>query len=148
MNVGEQHRAGPDILCGGPWAGAASRREIAVRVLKRDDVPVLMGDDTFEVRTTEVGDLTAAFISLKAGTDLGPALVGLPDDLCQCPHWGYMFKGKLKMRTKEGEEVYEGGQAFYWEPGHAPVALTDCEYIDYSPTVEFKKVLDHISGGG
>ena len=42
-----------------------------------------------ELRTHEIGgDMTVAFIRAPAGWDLGPLLVGLPDDLCQCPHWG------------------------------------------------------------
>jgi hypothetical protein len=52
--------------------------------------------------------------------DLRPALVGVPDDLCQCPHWGYVINGRLKMHTRDGEHVYEAGEAFYWAPGHAP----------------------------
>ncbi|WP_328347520.1 hypothetical protein [Streptomyces violaceus] len=48
------------------------------------------------------------------------------------------------MVTKDGEEVYEAGQAFYWPPGHAPVALEDCEYVD-SPADEFTAVIDHIT---
>ena len=28
------------------------------------------------------------------------ATVGLPDDLCPCPHWGYMIKGRV---SHEGE---------------------------------------------
>jgi hypothetical protein len=116
-------------------------------VLNRQDVPVAIGDDNVELRKKEVGELTVSFITLKQGTDLGPALVGLPDDLCPCPHWGYMLDGKLKMVTKDGDEIYESGQAFYWPPGHAPVALTDCSYIDFSPTAEFNDVIRHISGG-
>jgi len=116
-------------------------------VLNRQDVPVAIEDDNVELRMTEVGDLTASFIRLKQGADLGPALVGLPDDLCPCPHWGYMIDGRLKMVTKDGDEVYESGQAFYWPPGHAPVALTDCAYVDFSPTTEFADVVRHISGG-
>ncbi|GAA2640857.1 hypothetical protein GCM10010307_41530 [Streptomyces vastus] len=65
-------------------------------------------------------------------------------NLCQCPHWGYLLKGRLKMRTKSGDEIYEAGQAFYWAPGHAPEALEDCEYIDFSPTKEFNEVIDHV----
>ena len=61
-------------------------------------------------------------------------LVGLPDDLCQCPHWGYVLSGRLKLRTKDGEEFFEAGQAFYWSPGHAPMALEDSEYVEFSPT--------------
>ena len=72
------------------------------------------------------------------GSDLGAHLLRV------CPHWGYLLKGRLKMRTKGGEEIYEAGQAFYWAPGHAPEALEDCEYIDFSPTKEFNEVIDHV----
>jgi hypothetical protein len=115
--------------------------------LESTEVPVAIKDDNVELRMSEVGDMTVSFIRLKQGTDLGPALVGLPDDLCPCPHWGYMLEGRLQMRTKDGDEVYEQGQAFYWSPGHAPVALTDCAYVDFSPTDEFAEVIRHISGG-
>jgi hypothetical protein len=122
--------------------------EETVEALNREDVPVAIQDDNVELRMSEVGDMTVSFIQLKEGADLGPALVGLPDDLCPCPHWGYMLNGRLKMRTKDGDKFYEGGQAFYWAPGHAPVAETDCEYVDFSPTEEFAKVIRHISGQG
>ncbi|MDQ8703362.1 hypothetical protein RCO28_12815 [Streptomyces sp. LHD-70] len=111
----------------------------------RNDAPVTIEGDGVELRTQEVGgDMTVAFVTLPKGADLAPAVKGLPDDLCQCPHWGYLFKGRLKMRTKHGDEIYEAGQAFYWGPGHAPEALEDCEYIDFSPTKEFTEVLDHV----
>ncbi len=116
--------------------------------IKRDDVPVAIKDDNVEVRLSEVGDMTVSFIRFRQGADLGPALAGLPDDLCPCPHWGYMFRGRLKMKTRHGDEVYEAGQAFYWPPGHAPSALEDCEYLDFSPTQEFGAVIRHITGGG
>jgi hypothetical protein len=93
-----------------------------------------MKDDNVEVRMTEVGDMTASIIRLAKGTDLAPALVGLPDDRCPCPHWGYMLEGRLLMHTREGDQTYEAGQAFYWAPGHSPVALEDCAYVDFSPT--------------
>jgi hypothetical protein len=48
------------------------------------------------------------------------------------------------MRTKTGEEVYEAGQAFYWPAGHAPVALEDCDYVDFSPSKELGEVIDHV----
>jgi hypothetical protein len=73
--------------------------EEPVEALNREDVPVAIEDDSVELRMSEVGDMTVSFIALKEGADLGPALVGLPDDLCPCPHWGYMLKGRLKMST-------------------------------------------------
>jgi hypothetical protein len=50
------------------------------------------------------------------------------------------------MKTAEGDQVFEAGDAFYWGPGHAPEALEDCEYVDFSPTAEFEPVLDHLTG--
>jgi hypothetical protein len=116
--------------------------------ITRGDVPIAIEDDNVELRTAEVGEMTVAFVRLREGTDLTPALVGLPGDLCPCPHWGYMLKGKVKMKTRDGDEMYEAGQAFYWSPGHAPVALEDSEYVDFSPTDEFADVIRHVARGG
>ncbi len=118
-----------------------------MQTLTPDNVPVAIKDDHVEVRTAEVGEMTVSFIRLAEGTDLGPALVGLEGDSCPCPHWGYMLEGRLLMRVPGGDRTYEAGQAFYWAPGHAPFALTDCAYVDFSPTVEFNAVIKHISGG-
>jgi hypothetical protein len=119
-----------------------------MQMLTPDTVPVAIKDDAVEVRLAEVGELTCAFIRLAAGTDLGPALVGLEGDSCPCPHWGYMLEGRLLMRVPGGDQTYEAGQAFYWAPGHAPYALTDCAYVDFSPTKEFADVLAHITRQG
>lgn len=113
--------------------------------ITRDETPVALEGGGVELRTKEVGgDLSVAFIHLPEGTDMAPALKGQPDDMCQCPHWGYLLKGRLLMRTKDGDEVYEEGQAFYWAPGHIPLALTDVDYVDFSPTSEFTAVIDHV----
>ena len=117
-------------------------------VINREEVPVAIQDDNVELRMSEVGDMTVSFIELKEGTDMSPAFAGLPDHQCQCPHWGYMLEGRLKMKTSGEDEVYEAGQAFYWSPGHVPVALTDCSYVDFSPTAEFNEVIQHISSQG
>jgi hypothetical protein len=115
----------------------------------RQDAPIAIEGDGLEVRTREVGGgMTTAFMRVPKGADLRPALVGLQGDLCQCPHWGYLLKGRLKMHTANGGEVYEAGEAFYWAPGHAPEALEDTEYVDFSPTDEFNHVIDHIRRQG
>ena len=88
--------------------------------------------------------MNVAIENFPAGLDTAPLFKGLPDDRCQRPHWGYMLKGRLKMWTKDGEHVYEAGHAFYWAPGHAPEALEDCEYVDFSPTQQFNDVINHI----
>jgi hypothetical protein len=48
---------------------------------------IALKDDNVEVRLSEVGEMTVGYFRFAKGTDLGPALVGLPGDMCQCPHW-------------------------------------------------------------
>ena len=119
-----------------------------MRSMTAADVPVKITNDNVELRMTEVGDMTVSFIRLAKGTDLGPALVGLEGDSCPCPHWGYMLEGRLLMRTPRGDQTFEAGRAFYWAPGHAPVAVEDCAYVDFSPTAAFNAVVRHLQGGG
>ena len=46
-------------------------------------------DESVEIRLAEVGEMTVGYFRFAKGTDLRPALAGLPGDMCQCPHWGY-----------------------------------------------------------
>jgi hypothetical protein len=73
-----------------------------MRSIRAADVPIALKDDNVEVRLSEVGEMTVGYFRFAKGTDLGPALVGLPGDMCQCPHWGYMLEGTLLMRTPSG----------------------------------------------
>ena len=119
-----------------------------MKAISRTEAPVAVEGDGVELRMEEVGGgMTTAFVRVPEGADFRPALMGLPDDLCQCPHWGYLLKGRVKVHTRGGEEVYEAGQAFYGAPGHAPEALEDSEYLDFSPTDQFNHVIDHIRQG-
>ncbi|MET9731293.1 hypothetical protein ABZZ79_11750 [Streptomyces sp. NPDC006458] len=88
--------------------------------------------------------MTVGFLRVPKGTDMASAFKGLPDDMCPCPHYGYLLSGRMRMRTKDGEHVYEAGRAYYWAPGHVPEPLEDCELVEFSPTEEFKEVIAHI----
>jgi quercetin dioxygenase-like cupin family protein len=57
-----------------------------------------------------------------------------------------MLKGTVRMHTTGGHQDFAAGEAFYWAPGHAPEALEDSEYVDFSPSTEFQHVLDHLTG--
>ncbi len=64
---------------------------------------------------------------------------GLPDDRCQCPHWGYVIKGKMTARYADRDEVFEAGDAFYSPPGHVPVANEPgTEFVWFSPSEELR----------
>ena len=117
-----------------------------MKSIPRESAPVVVADGDLEVRVRPENGLSVGFIRLPAGTDLRPALKGLPGDLCPCPHWGYMLKGTVRMHMADGHMDFVAGEAFYWGPGHAPEAIEDSEYVDFSPTHEFQAVLDHLTG--
>ncbi|HEY3765368.1 MAG TPA: hypothetical protein VGL44_09445 [Gaiellales bacterium] len=89
-----------------------------------------------EDRTEEFGGYTVNFVTIRQDHDLAPLLKGLPGDSCQCPHWGYVFKGRLTWRFGDREEVFEAGDAFYAPPGHAPRAEAGSEFVQFSPSEE------------
>ena len=111
------------------------------------DLPSVISNGALQVRGADHDGMTIAHFQLPAGADLRPALAGLPGDLCQCPHWGYMLKGRVRMHTADGTHDYVAGQVFYWAPGHAPEALEDSEYVDFSPSADLARVVEHILTG-
>ncbi len=93
-----------------------------------------------EDRHEDLGGYTVNFVTIREDMDLAPLLKGLPDDRCQCPHWGYVFKGRLTWRFADRDEVVEAGDAFYAPPGHAPMAEAGSEFVQFSPTAELREV--------
>jgi hypothetical protein len=93
-----------------------------------------------EDRHEDVDGTTISFITIRQDVDAAPLLKGLPNDSCTCPHWGYVFKGRLVFRVNGVEEVYEPGDAFYLPPGHIQTAEAGTEYIQFSPSEELAVV--------
>jgi hypothetical protein len=85
----------------------------------------------------EWGDMYVWFERAPAGQDASAMFKGLPNDSCQCPHFGYLFKGKLLVRYDDHEEVFTAGQAFYIKPGHRPLGLEDYELLEFTPKAQF-----------
>jgi hypothetical protein len=110
----------------------------------RDQLAVLFGADPAVVRGTDWGDLRSIVISLPAGTDLTPLLKGLPNDLCPCPHWGYVVKGRMRVSYAKGQEVLRSGDVYYLPPGHTGVVEEDFECVEFSPSAAHEQVLDAI----
>ena len=94
---------------------------------------------------TGYGQMAGEYFSLGAGTDLAPLLKGLPGDLCQSPHWGYVIQGEIAVAYQDGSaESVNGGDLFYWPPGHTVSVSQDAEIILFSPQLEHCAVMEHI----
>jgi hypothetical protein len=89
-----------------------------------------------EDRSSDLDGYTINFVSIRETHDLGPMLASLPGGNCSCPHWGFVFKGRMIVRYADHEEVIEAGDAFYMSPGHAPEADAGTEFVQFSPTDE------------
>jgi hypothetical protein len=92
----------------------------------------------------ELADYTAEFVTIRQGHSLAPMLKGMPDDSCQCPHWGYVLAGSITVTYGEREEIYQAGDAYYMPPGHIPAAATGTEFLQFSPTDQLATTLAHM----
>jgi hypothetical protein len=97
--------------------------------------------DGYEGHFEQLGDYTVGFETYTADADLTPLFAGLPDDRCQCVHWGYVIKGKLTFKTAAGEETFETGDAYYVGPGHTPILYAGTEVVEFSPTEALQDTL-------
>jgi hypothetical protein len=88
---------------------------------------------------------TVGFETYTADADLKDLFKGLPEDRCQCPHWGYVFKGKVMFRTDDGDETFEAGDAYHVGPGHTPVLFAGTELVEFSPTEELRNTIEVVS---
>lgn len=92
-----------------------------------------------------VGKVSGEYFSLAAGVDTTPLFVGLEGDLCQCPHWGYVLKGRITTTDAAGrQETVEAEDLFYWPPGHNVRVEADADLIMFSPQHDHGRVIDHL----
>jgi hypothetical protein len=92
-----------------------------------------------EVASTDLGGYTVDFLTVKQPVDMSRMLRGLPDDACQCPHWGVINAGRMTVRYTDGrEDIVELGEAFYLPPGHVPTYEIGTQLTQFSPTDELK----------
>lgn len=91
------------------------------------------------------GGYTVAFERYTEDADLAPAYAGLPDDRCQCEHWGYVLSGSVTYRTAAGEETFQAGDAYYVAAGHTPVLTKGTEVVEFSPTIELRRTLEIVT---
>jgi hypothetical protein len=78
-----------------------------------EELPVLTDIPLFKNKAVEWGGMTVSAVEVRQNVDIAPLLKGLPDNRCQCPHWGYIIKGQLRIQLADQEEVCNAGDLFY-----------------------------------
>src|ERR1051326_657474 len=120
--------------------------------VRKQDVDVRMDIPGAVIRqTTRFGDFTGygkvscEYFTLASGLDTAALFTGLEDNLCQCPHWGYVLRGQLTTTDGSGQtETVAEGDLFYWSEGHNVHVDSDAEVIMFSPEVQHTAVIDHM----
>lgn len=99
--------------------------------------------DGFEGRYEDLAGYTVGFETYTEDADPAPLFAGLPDDRCQCPHWGVVLQGTLVYKLADGtEDVIEAGEAYYAPPGHLPVFTAGTTIVEFSPTGQLASTME------
>jgi uncharacterized cupin superfamily protein len=108
---------------------------------RKDEAPLMVDEPVIQGRYVELDDITVSFEKFPVGSDPSPYFVGLPDDRCQCPHWGYVLSGEITVNYADRSEVLRAGDAYYLRPGHLTVLADNTEVVEFSPTAELGKTM-------
>jgi hypothetical protein len=103
------------------------------------DIAEVFRLEGYEGRLARLEGYTVAFETYTADSDPAPLYRGLPNDRCQCPHWGVVLKGSVTFRTRDGDFTVRAGEAYYAPPGHLPVLHAGTELVEFSPTEELNR---------
>jgi hypothetical protein len=94
---------------------------------------------------TGFGKISGEYFSLSAGVDTTPLFKGLDGNACQCPHWGFVLRGRITTTDASGtQETVNANDLFYWPPGHNVKVEADAEIIMFSPQHEHAHVIEHM----
>src|SRR5437762_34935 len=82
-------------------------------------------------RFEDIDGYSIHFTTFREDIDATPLLRGLPDDRCQCPHWGYVISGRVTFRYADSEESFEAVTPSTRRPATfrsptSPVARSSC----------------------
>ena len=95
---------------------------------KSEEIPVVFEEGGVVSRQVRWGEMQVAREAAPAGMDTRPIFKGLPEDSCQCPHWGYMIKGRARVIYADREEILEAG-----------------EVVEFSPAGEYQKTMEAVA---
>ena len=97
------------------------------------------------IRGQDWGGMTSAYMNYPTGLDFCGLLEGLDGDHCQCPHWGYVIEGRVRVNYQDGsEEVVRAGELYYWPAGHTIFVEDAVRMVEFSPHDQMSEVLAHV----
>jgi hypothetical protein len=96
-------------------------------------------------RSVRWGDMEVGY-TVAPAVDCAAGYVGLPGDLCHCPHYGYVFRGRLRAiypGTDWPDEVAEAGDVYFFPAGHTLVYEQASECLEINPAAALETLMNH-----
>lgn len=108
----------------------------------REEMETTIEDPGLRIQEAVWDDTHVSFETFREPLDSTPLHRGLPDDRCQCPHWGYVLKGAARIIYADREETLRAGDAYYLPPGHHVVYEAGTETLEFSPNGPFQETME------
>ena len=99
-------------------------------------------------RSERWGDMEVGF------TNAGPLdctelyrVGGMPGGVCPCPHYGYIFSGRLRATypdTGMPDEVATAGEAYFFPAGHILIYEEPTKALEINPAFALQQCMDTI----
>ncbi|MGZ8880419.1 MAG: cupin domain-containing protein [Halobacteriota archaeon] len=105
----------------------------------KTEMSVTHEGDGYVFREAIWGAMHVEIDTVQKELDVTPFLKGLPDDMDPTEHWGYIFTGRMRVKYKDREEVFNAGDVFYAEPGHTAIFEAGTEFVMFSPEEQIEK---------
>ncbi len=90
-----------------------------------------------------LGQISGEYFTLATGVDTTELFIGLKGDRCQCPHWGYVMKGRLRITYADREEILRAGDVYYMPAGHTGVAEEDTDFLEIAPPEQHQQFIEN-----
>jgi hypothetical protein len=125
----------------------AQQRESIVPTVSKTTAETVNDYPVAVDRVSELDGYTVSFVDITETHSLAPMLASLPGGNCRCPHWGYLFRGRMVVHYDGFDDVIDAGQAFYMPPGHVPEADAGTEFVMFSPADELRATEEAVQRG-
>jgi len=110
-------------------------------------------------RTVQWGDMEVGYTTVHEPLDCSEQYKfgGLPGGVCPCPHYGYIFEGRMRARYPGSDwpdEVIEAGEAYFIPAGHVLIYEEPSKVLEINPAHALQTCMDAMqralekAGGG
>ena len=97
-------------------------------------------------RSAHWGDMEIGYTT-AGPTNAGPTYEELPGGVCMCPHYGYVFKGRIRCVYPGSnwlDEVAEAGDVYFFQAGHHLIYEEATEAFELNPAHALQVLMDNV----